>query len=120
MSELSTTTVMTHLRKSSATRVDAAARQQVVYFYRQQANDCGSVCKPFAAITGCASVVAYSIYGTPHGQPEKVCYGTVQTLDQTASELRKLREAGVLDVYAIGFDPETANLRKPPSDPKSN
>ena len=104
----------------TGTRVDAAVHRQVVYFYRQHANDCGSVCKPFTAITGCASVVAYSIYGTPHGQPEKICYGTVQTLDQTASELRKLREAGVLDVYAIGFDPETANLRKPPSDPKSN
>lgn len=63
---------------------------------------------------GAFSVVAYSIYGTPQRQPEKVFYGTVQTLEQAASELRKLRDAGVMDVYAIGFDPETANMRKPP------
>lgn len=62
-------------------------------------------------------VVAYSIYGTPQSQPEKVFYGTVQTLEQAASELRKLRDAGVSDVYAIGFDPETANIRKPTSAP---
>jgi hypothetical protein len=63
--------------------------------------------------------LAYSIYGTPHWQPETVFYGTVNTLDETANELHRLRKAGVLDVYAIGFDPEAANFRKPPSAPRS-
>ncbi|QUS40931.1 hypothetical protein RPMA_20365 [Tardiphaga alba] len=50
--------------------------------------------------------MAYSIYGTPHRPTEKVFYGTVATLELAASELKRLRKAGVAQVYAIGMAPE--------------
>jgi len=54
--------------------------------------------------------MAYSIYGTPHKPTERVFYGTVETLEHAASELRRLRKAGVAGVYAIGIAPELAGL----------
>lgn len=53
--------------------------------------------------------MAYSIYGTPHRPTEKVFYGTVETLELAATELKRLRRAGVAQVYAIGMAPELAN-----------
>lgn len=54
--------------------------------------------------------MAYSIYGTPYKPTEKVFYGTVETLDHAVVELKRLRKAGIADVYAIGIAPELANL----------
>ena len=57
--------------------------------------------------------MAYSIYGTPYKPPERVFYGTVETLDHVVVELKRLRKAGVADVYAIGVAPERAKLTVP-------
>ncbi len=57
--------------------------------------------------------MAYSIYGTPYKPTEKVFYGTVDTLDHAVVELKRLRKAGIADVYAIGIAPELANLPLP-------
>ena len=57
--------------------------------------------------------MAYSIYGTPYKPTEKVFYGTVETLDHAVVELKRLRKAGIADVYAIGIAPELANLPSP-------
>lgn len=54
--------------------------------------------------------MAYSIYGTPYHPTEKVFYGTVETLDHAVVELKRLRKAGVADVYAIGTSPELAAM----------
>ncbi len=58
--------------------------------------------------------MAFSIYGVPHKSAERVAYGAVQTLEQAASEMKRLRQAGVLEVYAIGLDPEVAELPPTP------
>jgi hypothetical protein len=57
--------------------------------------------------------MAYSIYGTPYKPTEKVFYGTVETLDHAVVELKRLRKAGVADVYAIGISPELATPPQP-------
>lgn len=57
--------------------------------------------------------MAYSIYGTPYKPTEKVFYGTVETIDHAITELKRLRKAGIADVYAIGIAPELANLPLP-------
>lgn len=57
--------------------------------------------------------MAYSIYGTPYKPTEKVFYGTVETLDHAVIELKRLRKAGIADVYAIGMSPELANATAP-------
>ena len=57
--------------------------------------------------------MAYSIYGIPYNPTQKVLYGIVETIEQATAELRRLREAGVLKVYAIGLNHETAELQKP-------
>jgi hypothetical protein len=57
--------------------------------------------------------MAYSIYGTPRNSPERVSYGTVQSLEQAAVEMKRLRKAGVSEVYAIGSDHESANQPQP-------
>lgn len=57
--------------------------------------------------------MAYSIYGTPYKPTEKVFYGTVETIDHAIVELKRLRKAGIADVYAIGIAPELANLPLP-------
>jgi hypothetical protein len=57
--------------------------------------------------------MAYSIYGKPYKPTEKVFYGTVETLDHAVVELKRLRKAGIADVYAIGIAPELANLPLP-------
>ncbi len=57
--------------------------------------------------------MAYSIYGTPYKPTEKVFYGTVETIDHAIVELKRLRKAGVADVYAIGISPELAKLPVP-------
>lgn len=54
--------------------------------------------------------MAYSIYGAPVRPTERVCYGTVDTIDNAVVALKRLRKAGVADVYAIGFAPELAQL----------
>ena len=57
--------------------------------------------------------MAYSIYGTPYKPTEKVFYGTVETIDHAIVELKRLRKAGIADVYAIGIAPELANTPLP-------
>lgn len=57
--------------------------------------------------------MAYSIYGTPYKPTEKVFYGTVETIDHAIVELKRLRKAGIAEVYAIGIAPELANLPLP-------
>lgn len=57
--------------------------------------------------------MAYSIYGTTYKPTERVFYGTVETLDHVVVELKRLRKAGVADVYAIGVAPELAKLTVP-------
>lgn len=57
--------------------------------------------------------MAYSIYGAPYQPTEKVFYGTVETIDLAIVELKRLRKAGIADVYAIGIAPELANLPMP-------
>jgi hypothetical protein len=54
--------------------------------------------------------MAYSIYGKPYKPTERVFYGTVDTMRDATTELRRLRRAGIADVYAIGFDPDIASL----------
>jgi hypothetical protein len=63
--------------------------------------------------------MAYSIYGTPHKPTEKVFYGTVETLELAATELKRLRKAGVAEVFAIGIAPELVNLPSPSATPEA-
>jgi hypothetical protein len=46
-----------------------------------------------------------------------VFYGTVETLDHAVIELKRLRKAGVADVYAIGISPELAAMPLPAAVP---
>lgn len=66
--------------------------------------------KPFGA-----AAMTYSIYGTPYKPTERVFYGTVETIDHAVVELKRLRRAGVAEVYAIGFAPELAQLPLAPT-----